>query len=88
MTSGTDEALAALREQWGTLWQLWYVPNALDGSVTWCARRHGDGLRNVIHAYRPDHLADHMAEAEADSKWPQRRETPKGADPPREPGRR
>jgi hypothetical protein len=65
VTSGTDKALASLREQWGERWEVWYVPHAMDGSVTWCARRHGDQLLNVIHAYRPEHLAEYMAEAEA-----------------------
>ena len=68
MTSGTDKALAALQEQWGERWQLWYVPHAMDGSVTWCARRHGDQLPNVIHADTADHLAEYMTEAEADSE--------------------
>jgi hypothetical protein len=68
VTTETDKALAALREQWGTRWQLWYVPNAMDGSVTWCARRHGDEIRNVLHAYRPEHLAEYMADAKADSE--------------------
>jgi hypothetical protein len=68
--SETDKALAALREQWGERWQVWHVPNAMDGSVTWCARRHGDELRNVIHAYRPAHLAEYMAEAEGSAPEP------------------
>jgi hypothetical protein len=68
--SATDKALAELREQWGERWEVWYVPHALDGSVTWCARRHGDELRNVIHAYRPEHLADYMAEAESSTPEP------------------
>ena len=67
MTSGTDKALAALREQWGERWEVWYVPHAMDGSVTWCARRHGDQLPNVIHADTAEHLAEYMADAEADA---------------------
>ncbi len=63
-----SEALTALREQWGQRWQLWHVPHAMDGSVTWCARRHGDELRNVIHADTAEHLSEYLAEAEADSQ--------------------
>jgi hypothetical protein len=64
----TTEALAvALREEWGERWLIWYVPHAVDGSMTWCARRHGDELRNVLHADRAEHLAEYMAEAEADA---------------------
>ncbi len=64
MTSETDRALAALRKEWGERWQIWFVPRVKDGSVTWCARRHGDHVRNVIHADRPEHLAEYMAERE------------------------
>jgi hypothetical protein len=67
VTSGTDKALAALREQWGEHWEVWYVPHAMDGSVTWYARRHGDQLLNVIHADTAEHLAEYMTDAEADS---------------------
>jgi hypothetical protein len=52
-----DEALAALRAQWGERWQIWYVPLAV-GGATWCARRHEDTVRDVIHADTPDHLSD------------------------------
>jgi hypothetical protein len=60
-----DEALAVLREQWGERWNIWVVPLALGGE-RWCARRHGDELRNVLHADRPEHLAEYMCEAEAE----------------------
>jgi hypothetical protein len=39
----------------------------MDGSVTWCARRYGDQLPNVIHADTAEHLAEYMADAEADA---------------------
>ena len=68
MTSETDKALAAFREHWGERWEVWYVPHALDGSVTWYARRYGDKLPNVIHADTAAHLSEYMAEAEADSE--------------------
>jgi hypothetical protein len=68
VTTETDKALAALREHWGERWEVWYVPHALDGSVTWCARRHGDKLPNVIRADTAGHLSEYMAEAEADSE--------------------
>ena len=32
-------------------WRIWYVPNAVDGSVTWCAQREP-----TIHAYSPEDL--------------------------------
>ncbi len=68
MTSGTDKALAALRQHWGERWEVWYVPHALDGSVIWCARRHGDQLPNVIRADTAEHLSEYMTESEADSE--------------------
>jgi hypothetical protein len=37
------------------------VPNALDGSVTWCAQREP-----TIHAYRCEDLGKHMALADAE----------------------
>ena len=60
-----DEALAALREQWGARWEIWVVPLALGGE-RWCARRHGAPLRDVIHAHTPGHLAEYITEAEAE----------------------
>ncbi len=59
----TEEALAALRARWGQRWQIWYVPLAV-GGATWCARRHGELVRNVIHADTPDHLSEYLTEAE------------------------
>lgn len=60
------EALAALQERWGSTHLIWYVPMAL-GGYTWCARRHGAPLRDVIHADSAEHLAEYIIEAEADS---------------------
>ena len=68
MTTETDKALASLREQWGERWEVWYVPHAIDGSLTWYGRRHGDELPNVIRADTAEHLAEYMADAEADSE--------------------
>ena len=42
-------------------WRVWFVPNALDGSVTWCAQREP-----TIHAYSPQDLAKDMALADAE----------------------
>jgi hypothetical protein len=42
-------------------WRIWYVPNALDGTVTWCAQHEP-----LLHADTPEHLAEYMAEANAD----------------------
>ena len=58
-----NDALAALRAQWGQSWQIRYVPLAV-GGATWCARRHGDTVRHVIHADSPDDLAEYLTEAE------------------------
>jgi hypothetical protein len=60
-----DEALAALREHWCGQWEVWVVPLALGGE-RWCARRHGDPLPDVLHADIPEHLAEYIAEAEAE----------------------
>jgi hypothetical protein len=42
-------------------WRVWYVPNALDGSVTWYAQREP-----TIHAYSPEDLGKDMALADAE----------------------
>ena len=42
-------------------WRVWYVPNALDGSVTWCAQREP-----TIHAYSGEDLGKDMALADAE----------------------
>ncbi len=42
-------------------WTVWFVPNALDGSVTWCAQREP-----TIHAYSPGDLGKDMALADAE----------------------
>jgi hypothetical protein len=41
--------------------RVWYVPSALDGSVTWCAQREP-----TIHAYSTEDLAKDMALADAE----------------------
>jgi hypothetical protein len=61
-----DEALAALRERWGSEWEVWVVPLSVGGE-RWCARRYGAPLLDVLHAYTPGHLAEYIAEAEAGS---------------------
>lgn len=63
-----DQALAALREQWGERWEIWVVPLALGGN-TWCARRRDDpDLRHVLNAHEPNHLAEYITEAEEGSR--------------------
>lgn len=42
-------------------WRVWFVPNALDGSVTWCAQREP-----TIHAYSPEDLGKDMALADTE----------------------
>jgi hypothetical protein len=42
-------------------WRIWYVPNAVDGSVTWCAQREP-----TIHAYSPEDLDKDISLADAE----------------------
>ena len=63
--STTDGQAAALRAKHGERWKIWYVPLAL-GGYTWCARIHGDDLRNVIHADTAGHLDEHIRLREED----------------------
>ncbi len=42
-------------------WRIWFVPHALDGSVTWCAQPEP-----TIHAYTRDDLSKDIGLAEAD----------------------
>jgi hypothetical protein len=53
------ERTALMRDHPG--WRVWFVPNALDGSVTWCAQREP-----TIHAYSPEDLGKDMALADAE----------------------
>jgi hypothetical protein len=64
--SAVEDQAGALREEHGDRWQIWYVPRALDGSMTWCARIHGDDLRNVVHADTAEHLDEHIRLREED----------------------
>lgn len=64
MSAAEDQA-AALRAKHGERWRIWYVPLAL-GGYTWCARIHGDNLRNVVHADTPEHLGEHIRLREED----------------------
>ena len=64
MSAAEDQA-AALRAEHGDRWKIWYVPLALGGS-TWCARIHGDDLRNVIHADTAEQLDEHIRLREED----------------------
>jgi hypothetical protein len=43
-------------------WRVWYVPNATDGSVMWCAQREP-----MIHAYSPEDLAKDIELADAEA---------------------
>ena len=42
-------------------WRIWFVPNALDGSVTWCAQPEP-----TIHAYSPEDLSTDIRLVEQD----------------------
>ena len=57
--STVEDQAAALRAKHGKRWKIWYVPLAL-GGYTWCARIHGDDLRNVVHADTAGHLDEHI----------------------------
>ena len=42
-------------------WRIWFVPNALDGSVTWCAQPEP-----ALHACSPEDLSTDIRLAEQD----------------------
>jgi hypothetical protein len=63
--SAAEDQAAALRAKYGERWKIWYVPLAL-GGYTWCARIHGDDLRNVVHADTAEYLDEHIRLREED----------------------
>lgn len=63
--SAVEDQADALRAKHGDRWQIWYVPLAL-GGYTWCARIHGDAIRNVVHADTAEHLDEHIRLREED----------------------
>ena len=65
MTS-TEQALAEFKARFGDRWQIWYVPHALDGGVTWCARRWDADYRHNLHAQTPAELEEYLTEAVAE----------------------
>ncbi len=62
----TEQALAEFKARFGASWQIWYVPHAMDGGVTWCARRWAADYRHNLHADTPAELAEYLTEAEAE----------------------
>ena len=64
--SAAEDQDAALRAEHGERWKIWYVPRSFDGGYTWCARIHGDDLRNVVHADTAAHLDEHIRLREED----------------------
>jgi hypothetical protein len=60
----TEQALAELKAHFGANWQIWYVPHALDGGMTWCARRWDADYRHNLHADTPGELEEYLIEAE------------------------
>ena len=64
--SAVEDQASALREKHGERWKIWYVPRSFDGGYTWCARIHGDDLRNVVHADTAEHLDEHIRLREED----------------------
>jgi hypothetical protein len=63
--SAADDQAAALRAKYGERWKIWYVPLTL-GGYTWCARIHGDEVRNVVHADTAGYLDEHIRLREED----------------------
>jgi hypothetical protein len=64
--SAVEDQAATLREKYGASWEIWWVPRSFDGNYMWCARLHGDHLRNVIHADTAEHLDEHIQLREED----------------------
>jgi hypothetical protein len=62
MRNHTAEALAELEAAWPK-WQVWWVPRAIDGHLSWHARRRDDE-RHVIHADSADELDELLEEQE------------------------
>jgi hypothetical protein len=46
--------------------KIWYVPHAMDGGVTWYARRWEADYRHNLHAHTPAELEEYLTEAEAE----------------------
>ncbi len=65
MTSA-EEAIAALKARFEARWQIWYVPHALDGTMTWCARRWDADYSHNLHAHTPAELEEYLTEAETE----------------------
>jgi hypothetical protein len=61
-----DEQLTDLRRQFPA-WQIWYVPSSGRGG-TWCANPWAKekDRTGVLHADKPEHLAEYMREFEAE----------------------
>lgn len=55
----TEQALAEFKARFGARWQIWYVPHAMDGGVTWCARKWDADYRHNLHAHTPAELHAH-----------------------------
>jgi hypothetical protein len=55
-----DKQLAALKARHPG-WNVWFVPHAHDGSVTWCAVREP-----TINTDSPEHLSQEIEMAEVD----------------------
>ena len=62
----TEQALTELKARFGVSWQIWYVPHALDGGVTWCARRWDADHRHNLHAHTSAELEEYLTESEAE----------------------
>ena len=57
--SDLEAESARLHAKWPD-WDVWWVPHALDGNATWCARLKGDDIKNVVHADNPQDLDQHI----------------------------
>jgi hypothetical protein len=54
----TEQALAEFKTRFGARWQIWYVPHAMDGGVTWCARRWDADYRHNLPAQTATELEE------------------------------
>ena len=59
MLTAADKQLAELKEEFGDRWDLWFVPNAVSNTTTWCARP-----KPLLNEYSPEHLKEEIERVE------------------------
>jgi hypothetical protein len=67
------ESLEDLRRRF-PLCQIWYVARVTEKGAVWCANPWAkrDDRRDVLHADKPEHLAEYITEAQAGRRAPAR----------------